>query len=146
MRVVEGKWGESSFWAWVHLLASPPPPPPPLVLASNFFALSSSAPCGSPSTWEKPHTSPDKVTNPSHFTAPSGCTPNVWDGESVIGDRWEDVAPVQGVSCCSRQLWRLHDELWRIRESTPQLRVTSPSDDTPYNNDVILRWQAFSNI
>lgn len=60
------------------------------------------APCGSPSTWEKPHTSPDKVTNPSHFTAPSHCSLGMFKTVCMcvrvclIGDRNEYVTQVQG--------------------------------------------------
>lgn len=97
------------------------------------------APCGSPSTWEKPHTSPDKVTNPSHFTAPSHCSLGMFKTVCMcvrvclIGDRREYVTQVQGGGffCCNKQLRQPQGstELWLIREITP-LQTSHQSDIT----------------
>lgn len=108
-------------------------PPRLLLSVFPFWPLISSlsplplpdAPCGSPSTWEKPHTSPDKVTNPSHFTAPSHCSPEcsklcvrVW----VCGVRCAWWVTGGSMShefkvffCCNkqlRQLWGLLSSDW----------------------------------
>lgn len=106
--------------------------------ASNCSSLSR-CPRGSSSTWEKPRTSPDKVTNPSHFAALSHCAPDSSKlCECVTADRWERVTQVQGVSYCNkalRQLWAppSSDSLEVHLCRRHLIRVTSLCGDSFYN-------------